>query len=188
MERKVGKFLEGHGHEVGGAPREGGDVPRYGEWFRERVLGLDTEAYRREFWREAWATGRSIGPEPRTLETLLRELSPYPGGRVGVLLELALLQGAVYPFWILARLLSRELGRLRRSTYYERERARRWRLADERVAIACAGPPTRVLGPKRSARPGGSSMRPGAVIMRSPSSAAGLCSRTSRATSTTMPM
>ena len=137
MRRKVGEYLEERGYAVApAADRDGAAAePGYSEWFETKVLGLETEAYRREFWREAYRNGHTIGHVPRTLDALVREISPFPGGRPAVLLELALLQGAVYPFWVLARLAAREVSRLRRSTYYGRERERRWRLADERVAI-----------------------------------------------------
>ena len=138
MDRQVGNYLKDRGYAVeASAGRDGaGAEPRYSEWFETRVLGLDTEAYRREFWREAHATGHTIGRVPRTLGTLMREKGLRRGDeRAAFLVELALLQGAVYPFWVLGRLLAKEVARLRRGTYYEKERARRWRLADARVAI-----------------------------------------------------
>ena len=138
MDRQVGNYLKDRGYAVeASAGRDGaGAEPRYSEWFETRVLGLDTEAYRREFWREAHATGHTIGHMPRTLGTLMREKGLRRGDeRAAFLVELALLQGAVYPFWVLGRLLAKEVARLRRGTYYEKERARRWRLADARVAI-----------------------------------------------------
>ncbi|MDD6029249.1 MAG: hypothetical protein PUE68_00315, partial [Kiritimatiellae bacterium] len=138
MDRQVGNYLKDRGYAVeASAGRDGaGAEPRYSEWFETRILGLDTEAYRREFWREAHATGHTIGRVPRTLGTLMREKGLRRGDeRAAFLVELALLQGAVYPFWVLGRLLAKEVARLRRGTYYEKERARRWRLADARVAI-----------------------------------------------------
>lgn len=138
MDRRVEAYLKSLDHAVGTAAERAGSEsgPCYSEWYATKVLGLDTEAYRREFWREAFATGRSIGHEPRTLGTLMRDARTRHGEFwCEILLALALLQGAVYPFWLLARLLAKRVSRLRRSTYYEKERERRWRLADERVAI-----------------------------------------------------
>lgn len=138
MERQVENYLKDRGYavEASAGRKDAAAEPGYREWFDTRVLGLDTEAYRREFWREAYATGHTIGRVPRTLNTLMYEKGLRRSDlRVAFLVELALLQGAVYPFWILARLLAKEAARLRRGTYYEKERERRWRLADERVAI-----------------------------------------------------
>ena len=138
MDRQVEAYLKDQGYVVGtGAEGDGVEAaPSYSEWYTTKVLGLDTEAYRREFWREAFATGRSIGHEPRTIETLMRNVATRHGDFWSdILLCLALLQGVVYPFWLLARLAAKQVSRLRRSTYYERERERRWRLADERIAI-----------------------------------------------------
>ena len=143
MDKSVERYLLEHGYDVVREPRVadasdgGGASPgNYGEWFDERVLGLDSEGYRRAFWREAHATGHTIGHVPRTLDTLLREqCGPRADAQCGFLLAVALLQGGIYPFWLLARLLTREINRLRRGTYYARERERRHRLADERRAI-----------------------------------------------------
>lgn len=138
MDRQVESYLKDRGYAVGAHAerKDDGGEQGYSEWFGTKVLGLDTEAYRREFWREAYATGHTIGHVPRTLGALMREKGLRRGDeRAAFLVELALLQGAVYPFWVLGRLLAREVARLRRGTYYEKERERRWRLADERVAI-----------------------------------------------------
>ena len=144
MDKSVEKYLLEHGHKVVREPRDtdafddgdGASPGNYGDWFKERVLGLDSEGYRCTFWREVHATGHTIGHVPRTLDTLLREqCGPRADAQCGFLLAVALLQGGIYPFWLLARLLTREINRLRRGTYYARERERRHRLADERRAI-----------------------------------------------------
>ena len=138
MDRKVESYLKDRGHAVETSlMREDAEAePSFSEWFNTRVLGLDSESYRREFWREAYTTGHTIGHVPRTLRTLMYEKGLLRSDeRVAFLIELAILQGAAYPFWILARLIAKEIARLRRSSYYERERTRRWRLVDERVAI-----------------------------------------------------
>lgn len=132
---------------VGVSNVDGKSPQNYGEWFNEKVLGLDSPDYRHAFWREVHATGHTMGHIPRTLDSLLREQC---GSRVdaqcGLLLAFAFLQGGIYPFWLLARLLSREVYRLRRGTYYARERERRHRLADERHAIQVR----RTVNPKPS--------------------------------------
>lgn len=137
MKESTRRHLLQHGYEIPREPPRSEDgETSYTEWFDTRVLGLDSEDYRREFWREVHATGHTIGHVPRTLGTLLRELHALPGSDTcGILLAIALLQGATYPFWVLGRYFAREAARLRRRTYYDRERERRWRLADERVAI-----------------------------------------------------
>ena len=138
MDRQVEAYLKDRGYAVeADAGRTGvGDEPGYSAWFETKVLGIDSEAYRREFWREAHATGHTIGQVPRTLGSLMREKGLRRGDeRIAFLVEIALLQGAVYPFWVIGRLLAKEVARLRRGTYYEKERERRWRLADERMAI-----------------------------------------------------
>ncbi len=139
----VERYLLERGHEVVREPRDadascgvGASSGAYVDKFDERVLGLDSEEYRRAFWREVHVTGHTIGHVPRTLDTLLREqCGPRADAQCGLLLAVALIQGGIYPFWLLARLLTREIGRLRRVTYYARERERRHRLADERRAI-----------------------------------------------------
>ena len=138
MDRQVETYLKDCGYKIG-TPQERkstGTGPVFSEWFNTRVLGLDSESYRREFWHEAYTTGHTIGHVPRTLRTRMYEMGLRRSDeRVAFLFELAILQGAAYPFWVLARLITKEVSRLRRSTYYDRERRRRWRLADERVAI-----------------------------------------------------
>ena len=37
------------------------------KWFEEDVLGFDSEEYHREFWREAYKKGHTIGHIPQTL-------------------------------------------------------------------------------------------------------------------------
>lgn len=121
---------------VGVSNVDGKSPQNYGEWFNEKVLGLDSPDYRHAFWREVNETGYTIGHIPRTLDSLLREqCGSRTDAQSGLLLAFAFLQGGIYPFWLLARLLSREVYRLRRGTYYAREQERRHRLADERRTI-----------------------------------------------------
>ena len=138
MKKKVKAYLSGKGYAVSPSAHRDGeeDKPADVERFITGILGLDTEADRRAFWREAYTTGHSNGRVPRTLDTLFHEVMSRHGDQWSeILLALAVLLGAAYPFWLLARLTAKKISRLRRGTYYERERARRWHLADERVAI-----------------------------------------------------
>ena len=142
MEKSIERHLGRYGYKVEGAPSysqsesNGVSFECYDKWFKEGILGLDSEEYRRAFWHEVHTTGHTIGPVPRTLKTFLHDLHVSRGSETcGVLLAIAFAQGGIYPFWLIARLLSRGITRMRRSTYYERERTRRHRLADERRAI-----------------------------------------------------
>ncbi len=131
MEKAVREKLEAEGFVF---EEDTEDAIGFCEWFNVKVLGLDPEAYRRAFWREVHTTGHTIGHVPRTLDTLLHE-RPNSDARIGMLIWIAMVQGAVFPFWLLLRVLSRKINRARRSSYYERERARRHRLADARRAV-----------------------------------------------------
>ncbi len=141
MEKSIERHLNKHGYKVEGFSSSqdesrGVSFKCYGKWFEESILGLDSEEYRRAFWHEAHTTGHTIGPVPHTLKTLLHNLHVSRGSETcGILLAIAFAQGGVYPFWLITRLISRGITRMRRSTYYERERTRRHRLADERRAI-----------------------------------------------------
>ena len=93
-------------------------------WFEERVMGFDSDEYRRAFWREARRSGHAIGPRPYGVKE-------YAACRGCIALYFALM-GASFFFWIARREIDRHLHRLRRPTYYETERARRLALAAER--------------------------------------------------------
>ena len=93
-------------------------------WFEESVMGFDSDEYRREFWREARRTGRSIGPKPYGFKE-------YGHGRGSIAAYFALM-GISFFFWAARREIDRHIHRLRRPTYYETERARRLALAEER--------------------------------------------------------
>ena len=143
MEKTIEKFLVAHGYKTETmtqrtSAREirGMSTEHYGDWFNQKVLGLDSEEYRRAFWHEVSTTGHTIGHVPRTLKTLLRDHHVARGSETcGVLLALAIVQGGICPFWFISRYLSRRITRMRRSGYYARERERRYRLADERRSI-----------------------------------------------------
>ena len=107
-------------------------APRFFEWFHQSVLGLDTEAYRRAFWREAYRTGRTIGHVPRTLEGYLRRRGAAYRQDMANLLAYALLMGGSFAVWVMRRQIDRHIRRLKRPGYYEAELARRHGLARER--------------------------------------------------------
>lgn len=107
------------------------------DWFGRTVLCVDDDAYRRAFWREVFTTGHTIGPLPRTWRGAVRELGgcPFYCNGLDIWLALFVVMGGTFPFWFLARLLSRRIGRWRRPSYYARERERRHRLSDARRAV-----------------------------------------------------
>ena len=118
------------------------------DWFGRTVLCVDDETYRRAFWREVFTTGHTIGPLPRTWRSAVRELSgcPFYSKGLDIWLALFVVMGGIFPFWFLARLLSRRINRWRRPSYYVRERERRHRLSDARRAIRIR----RTVNPKPS--------------------------------------
>ncbi len=110
-------------------------APRFFKWFEEDVMGFDSEEYRREFWREAYKHGRTIGHVPHTLRDQLRSR----GRRSEIVLFDALcisfLMGGSFAIWVMRRKIDQHLHHLRRPSYYETERARRLSLTDERRRI-----------------------------------------------------
>ena len=136
MEKAIERYLARRGIHVT-VPAEDGRpfterAPRFFEWFHESVLGLDTEEYRRAFWREAYRTGRTIGHVPRTLDGYLRRRGAAYRQDMANLLCYALLMGGSFAVWVMRRQLDRHIRRLKRPGYYERELARRHELARER--------------------------------------------------------
>ena len=136
MDRAIERYLARRGIHVT-APAEGERpfserAPRFFAWFHESVLGLDTEEYRRAFWREAYRTGRTIGHVPRTLEGYLRRRGAAYRQDLANLLAYALLMGGSFAVWVMRRQIDRHIRRLKRPGYYERELARRQELARER--------------------------------------------------------
>ena len=107
--------------------------PDFFKWFHESVMGFDSEEYRREFWREARKTGRSIGHIPYGLKEYHRRRDTRLEGAV-ILLEL-LIGGSALAVWLMRRMIDRHIQRMRRPSYYETERARRLGLAEERRRI-----------------------------------------------------
>ena len=103
--------------------------------FLVHVLRLDPESYRRAFWREAYRNGHTIGHVPRTFEGFFRRNARTFEQQVSFLLAMAALFGAYTVATLLYRRLSFVVRRLRRPTYYARERERRQKLAAERREI-----------------------------------------------------
>ena len=97
--------------------------------FLVHVLRLDSESYRRAFWREAYRNGHTIGHVPRTFEAFFRRNARTFEEKVSLLMGVAALFGVYTVATLLYRRLSRLVKRLRRPTYYERERERRQKLA-----------------------------------------------------------
>jgi len=136
MDKAIERYLARRGIHVT-VPAEGGRpflerAPRFFAWFHESVLGLDTEEYRRAFWREAYRTGRTIGHVPRTLEGYLRRRGAAYRQDMANLLVYALLMGGSFAVWVMRRQIDKHIRRLKRPGYYERELARRQELARER--------------------------------------------------------
>ena len=107
-------------------------APRFFEWFHHSVLGLDTEAYRKAFWREAYRTGHTIGHVPYTLDSYLRRRGAAYRQDMVNLLAYALLMGGSFAAWVMRRQIDKHIRRLKRPGYYEAELARRKALAEER--------------------------------------------------------
>ena len=144
MNRKTRKRLVAAGHALAPAepPAAGGlsaeGRPAAGEksfleWFEQDVLGLDSEEYRRAFWREVYRTGHSIGHTPRTFGNWQYERGVPPGGRAAdIFLIYFVFGGACLAFWFIREAVRRHLNRVRRPTYYAAERRRRLALARAR--------------------------------------------------------
>ena len=103
--------------------------------FLVHVLRLDSESYRRAFWREAYRNGHTIGHVPRTFEAFFRRNAHTFEEKVSLLLAMAALFGVYTVATLLYRRLSLIVKRLRRPTYYERERERRQKLAIARREV-----------------------------------------------------
>ena len=137
MRKAVEEYLEGCGCRVerppeGSAPCTLGSLV---DGFLVHVLRLDSESYRRAFWREAYRNGHTIGHFPRTFEAFFRRNARTFEQKVSLFLAVTALFGAYTVLTLLVRHLSLIIRRLRRPTYYERERKRRQKLADARREI-----------------------------------------------------
>ena len=110
-------------------------APRFFKWFEEDVMGFDSEEYRREFWREAYRNGRTIGHVPYTLSDQLRRRGRRSEMVLFDALCISLLMGGAFAIWVMRRRIDLHLHRLRRPSYYETERVRRLGLTEDRRRI-----------------------------------------------------
>ena len=110
-------------------------APRFFKWFEEDVMDFDSVEYRREFWREAYRHGRTIGHVPHTLSDQLRRRGRRSEMALFDALCISLLMGGAFAIWVMRRRIDLHLHRLRRPSYYETERARRLGLTEERRRI-----------------------------------------------------
>ena len=137
MRKAVEEYLEDCGCRVERPPEESAPctLGSLVDGFLVHVLRLDSESYRRAFWREAYRNGHTIGHVPRTFEEFFRRNAHTFEQKVSLFLAVTALFGAYTVLTLLVRHLSLIIRRLRRPTYYERERARRQKLADARREI-----------------------------------------------------
>ena len=137
MRKAVEEYLEGCGCRVERPPEEPAPLTLGGlvDGFLVHVLRLDSEGYRRAFWREAYRNGHTIGHVPRTFEGFFRRNAHTFEQKVSLFLAVTALFGAYTALTLLVRRLTLLIRRLRRPTYYERERERRRKLADARREI-----------------------------------------------------
>ena len=140
VDKKVKKHLQKRGVTFQKGRRKDGlfgtdrSVQAFFTWFFEGVMRFDSMAYRRQFWREASLYGHTIGDFPYTQWEFI-DPKRYPREWFSHLIILMGLMGVSAVVWCLVKELDRHISRLRRPTYYERERARRRRLADARRKI-----------------------------------------------------
>ena len=110
-------------------------APKFFKWFEKDIMGFDSEEYRREFWREAYKHGRTIGHMPHTLSDQLRSRGRRSEIVLFDALCISLLMGGAFAIWVMRRKIDQHLHRLRRPSYYETERMRRLGLTEERRRI-----------------------------------------------------
>ena len=137
MRKAVEEYLEGRGCRVMRPPAEPAPptLESLVDGFLVHVLRLDPESYRRAFWHEAYRNGHTLGHAPRTFGAFFRRNARTFEQKVSLLLALAALFGVYTMATFLYRRLSLLVKRLRRPTYYERERERRRKLAEARREI-----------------------------------------------------
>ena len=137
MRKAVEEYLEGRGCRVMRPPAEPAPptLESLVDGFLVHVLRLDPESYRRAFWHEAYRNGHTLGHVPRTFGAFFRRNARTFEQKVSLLLALAALFGVYTMATLLYRRLSLLVKRLRRPTYYERERERRRKLAEARREI-----------------------------------------------------
>ena len=141
MDRQIRRHLDRRGIRLAhGRPAEGllgtdGGMAAFLRWFHEDVMMFDSMEYRRQFWREAYRHGHTIGDMPRTaIEFTDPRRHPYNTWLVNLAI-LVVAAGASAVVWYLVRTVDAHIRRLRRPTYYETERERRIALAEERRRI-----------------------------------------------------
>ena len=127
MRKAVEEYLEGCGCRVTRQPADPAPITFESllDGFLVHVLHLDSESYRRAFWREAYRNGHTIGHVPRTFEAFFRRNAHTFEQRVSLFLAVTALFGVYTVLTLLVMRLSLFIRRLRRPTYYERERERR---------------------------------------------------------------
>lgn len=134
MDTRIRRKLLREGHVL--AERPCADARAFLDWFREDVLGLDSEAYRRAFWRAAFREGHTVGHVPRTFRSWQDERGVRPLERCSDALAVCFFIGApALACWLARWAFDAARRRLRRTTYYERERDRRLALGRTRRAI-----------------------------------------------------
>lgn len=141
MDRQIRRHLDRRGIRLAhGRPAKGllgtdGGIAAFFRWFHEDVMMFDSMEYRRQFWREAYRHGHTIGDMPRTaIEFTDPRRHPYNTWLVNLAI-LVVAAGASAVVWYLVRTVDAHIRRLRRPTYYETERERRIALAEERRRI-----------------------------------------------------
>ena len=137
MRKAVEEYLENRGCRVVRPPAEPAPptLENLVDGFLVHVLRLDPESYRRAFWYEAYRNGHTLGHVPRTFGAFFRRNARTFEQKVSLLLALAALFGVYTMATLLHRRLSLLVKRLRRPTYYEKERERRRKLAEARREI-----------------------------------------------------
>ena len=123
MRKAVEEYLKGCGCHVERPSTEPEPITfeNLVDGFLVHVLRLDSESYRRAFWREAYQNGHTIGHVPRTFEAFFRRNARTFEQKVSLFLALTALFGAYTALTLLVKSLSLLIRRLRRPTYYERE-------------------------------------------------------------------
>lgn len=135
MEKDIGRYLAENDVGIHVFDDSSKEEESFLAWFDQKVLGLDSEEYRRSFWREVRRTGHTIGHYPQTWDEFVRRHCVVRSEETGLILAVGLLACLTYSFWIVRKVIDIHLARTRRSLYYESERARRRALAAERRAI-----------------------------------------------------
>ena len=96
MRKAVEEHLESRGCRVERPPEEPAPLTLGGlvDGFLVHVLRLDSESYRRAFWREAYRNGHTIGHVPRTFEGFFRRNAHTFEQKVSLFLAVTALFGA----------------------------------------------------------------------------------------------